>query len=213
MIDRARLFNSQFNAEADDSSWRAGMTLWLKSVDQSPAGSLPPDDSALARLCDFGRDLKAWRRVKRWALHNWVQCADGRLYHPVVCEFVLEGWIARLQQRLRSGIGNQTKHGVPFDRAAAESAIEEAMVYLWRLNPKARVLRKWRPPEGVLEGVAEGFLEGVLEGDLKGRPQGAPRVSQGKAEVVEGVEEAIQDGSRSSGLGAVPLRVMSGSAR
>ncbi|HGM8473132.1 TPA: DUF1376 domain-containing protein [Pseudomonas aeruginosa] len=81
-LDIARLFGSEFHARASDGEWRAGLTLWLKSYHQVPAGSLPDDDVALARLAEYGRDLKSWRAVKDGALHGWVKCSDGRLYHP-----------------------------------------------------------------------------------------------------------------------------------
>lgn len=89
-IYRARLFGSSFHARVNDSEWRAGVTLWLRSWDQAPAGSLPDDDIELCRLAELGRDLKAWKRVKEGALHGWVKCSDGRLYHEVVAACVLE---------------------------------------------------------------------------------------------------------------------------
>jgi hypothetical protein len=59
---RSRLFGSSFHARVSDAGWRAGVTLWLKSWDQSPAGSLPDDDIDLCRLAELGRDLKSWRK-------------------------------------------------------------------------------------------------------------------------------------------------------
>jgi hypothetical protein len=94
-VDITRLFGSAFHARATDAEWRAGVTLWLRSFHQVPAASLPQDDVTLARLAELGRDLKAWRKVKAMALHAWVLCRDGRLYHPVVAEKALEAWIVR----------------------------------------------------------------------------------------------------------------------
>lgn len=113
-VDIARLFNSEFHARATDAEWRAAVTLWLKSYHQVPAASVPDDDVALARLAEFGRDLKGWKKVREVALYGWVKCSDGRLYHPVVAEKATEAWArkkafrdrtekarqARLQQRL-----------------------------------------------------------------------------------------------------------------
>lgn len=99
---RARLFGSAFHARASDAEWRAGVTLWLKSWDQSPAGTLPDDDIELCRLAEFGRDMRSWVKVKTMALHGWVKCADGRLHHKVVAEGVLEAWGRKLAQRWRS---------------------------------------------------------------------------------------------------------------
>lgn len=101
-IDIARLFGSEFHALADDSEWRAGITLWLKSFHQVPAASLPDDDIALARLAELGRDVKTWKRLRERALHGWVKCSDGRLYHPVVAEKVMEAWKGKQSQRART---------------------------------------------------------------------------------------------------------------
>lgn len=49
-IDINRLFGSAFHARSTDAEWRAGVTLWLKSYHQVPAGSLPEDDIELCRL-------------------------------------------------------------------------------------------------------------------------------------------------------------------
>jgi hypothetical protein len=94
-IFRAKLFGSWFHANVTDSEWRAGVTLWLKSWDQAPAGTLPTTDIELCRLAELGRDLQAWAALRDNALHGWVECADGRLHHPVVAEGVLDAWAKR----------------------------------------------------------------------------------------------------------------------
>ena len=86
----ARLLGSSFHAHANDSEWRAGVTLWLRSWHQVPAGSLPDDDVELCRLAELGKDMKAWSKVRERALYKWVKCNDGRLYHEVVAEVVLD---------------------------------------------------------------------------------------------------------------------------
>jgi len=99
---RARLFGSAFHAKASDAEWRGGLTLWLKSQDQRPAGSLPDDDTELCRLAELGRNLRAWRKIKSGALHGWYRCSDGRLYHKTVAETVREQWDGKIAQRLRT---------------------------------------------------------------------------------------------------------------
>jgi hypothetical protein len=108
-IYRARLFGSAFHAKANDAEWRAGMTLWLKSWDQRPAGSLPTDDVELCRLAEFGRDMDAWLSVKSRALHNWVECSDGRLYHPVVAEVVNTAWVRKRKASIKGMAGAAAK--------------------------------------------------------------------------------------------------------
>lgn len=101
-IFRSRLFGSSFHARVSDAEWRAGVTLWLKSWDQVPAGSLPDDDVDLCRLAELGRDLKAWAKLRPGALHGWFACSDGRLYHKVVAEGVNEAWQRKQEQRDRT---------------------------------------------------------------------------------------------------------------
>lgn len=98
-IYRTKLFSSEFHARANDSEWRAGVTLWLKAWDQVPAGSLPVDDIALARLAELGRDVKAWNKVKAGAMRGWITCSDGRMYHPIVAEGVNNALNAKVAQR------------------------------------------------------------------------------------------------------------------
>jgi hypothetical protein len=84
-LDIVALLNSDFNATADDTAWRAGVTLWCRAWHQVPAGSLPKDDATLCNLAGLGRDLKTWKRIKPVALHGFQECTDGRLYHLLLC--------------------------------------------------------------------------------------------------------------------------------
>src|ERR1700675_1195274 len=108
-IYRARLFGSAFHARATDAEWRAGVTLWLKSQDQSPAGSLPDDDVELCRLAELGRDLKTWRKIRIGSLHGWEMHSDGRLYNHVVAEVVNEQWTRRVADKDRKEKWRQKK--------------------------------------------------------------------------------------------------------
>ena len=108
-LDAARLFASEFHARASDAAWRAGVTLWLKSWHQIPAASVPNDDIALARLAEFGRDVKSWKKVKEMALYGWIECDDGRLYHTVVAEKVNEAWQKKQAFRDRTEKARQSR--------------------------------------------------------------------------------------------------------
>lgn len=151
-LDIVRLFGSEFHGQANDSEWRAGVTLWLKSFHQVPAASLPDDDRQLARAAELGTDVKKWKKLKEIALHGWVRANDGRLYHPVVAEKALEAWIEKLRQRKSSGAGNAKKYGHSFDPSGHEAAIETAAGMLAGLNPQSRLLRI-RSPSGTPTGT------------------------------------------------------------
>jgi hypothetical protein len=94
-----RLFGSDFNTNASDSEWRAGVTLWWAAWQQVPAASLPDDDGALCRLADLGRDLKTWKKLREGALRGWTKCADGRLYNQTLAEQALIAWDKRQTDR------------------------------------------------------------------------------------------------------------------
>ena len=96
-----RLFGSDFNAKCNDAEWRAGVTLWWAAWNQVPAGSLPDDDAALCRLADLGRDIKTWCKLRLNALHGFIKCSDGRLYHKVLADLVNDAWDRRIADRDR----------------------------------------------------------------------------------------------------------------
>ena len=96
-----KLFGSEFNAACNDSEWRAGVTLWWAAWNQVPAASLPDDDVQLCRLADLGRDIKAWKKMRPRALHGFVKCSDGRLYHRALAALALDAWDRRVKERER----------------------------------------------------------------------------------------------------------------
>lgn len=136
------MLNSSFNAMADDTAWRAGVTLWMRSWYQVPAASLPNDDDELCSLAGLGRDAKTWKKIKAKALRGFVEADDGRLYHPVIAEAALEMWINMLLARISSGTGNAKRWKTPFDPAPIEAQIAESYDLLKALNPRADAVLK-----------------------------------------------------------------------
>ena len=101
-LDVARLINSDLAAIATGEEFKAAVLLWCKCWHQVPASSLPNDERMLAHLAGYGRDLRGWKRVKDVALRGFILCADGRLYHPVIAEKVIEALAAKEKQRART---------------------------------------------------------------------------------------------------------------
>jgi hypothetical protein len=99
-MDVQRVLDSDFFALSSPEEFKVGFALWAKAWTQIPAASLPDDPRILARLA--GVSLMDWDRLGGMALHGWVKCADGRLYHPVVAEKALDAWAARQRQRKRA---------------------------------------------------------------------------------------------------------------
>ncbi|HXQ47529.1 MAG TPA: DUF1376 domain-containing protein [Caulobacteraceae bacterium] len=98
-LDVGRLRDSDLAALATGDEFKAAVLLWCASWHQTPAGSLPTEDRVLARLS--GLDAKTWARARAMALRGWIECSDGRLYHPVVAEKAIEAWHERLRYRQR----------------------------------------------------------------------------------------------------------------
>lgn len=84
------------------------MNLWMAAWHQRPAGSLEDDDEVLLDLsmCKPAR----WNAVRDQALRGWVKGDDGRLYHPVVAEKVMESWKSKQAQRARTAAATAARH-------------------------------------------------------------------------------------------------------
>lgn len=84
MLDTVRLLGSELWALSTGDEFKAAVALWCRAWHQVPAASLPDDDAVLCSFAGYGRDGKGWRKVRTMALHGFIKCADGRLYHPVL---------------------------------------------------------------------------------------------------------------------------------
>lgn len=75
------------------------LNLWSASWHERPAGSLEDDDDVLAdaAMCSPER----WPKVRAEVMRGWVKCSDGRLYHPVVAEKVMDSWHGKAVARWR----------------------------------------------------------------------------------------------------------------
>jgi hypothetical protein len=92
-LDVARLRDSELVSVPDAEAFRCNVLSWCVAWHQTPAGSLPDDDVALARLMGYGRDVDGWKCARHLGgLRGWVKCSDGRLYHPVVSTKAVEAW-------------------------------------------------------------------------------------------------------------------------
>jgi hypothetical protein len=167
-IYRARLFGSSFHARASDGEWRAGVTLWLKSWDQMPAGSLPDDDIELCRLAELARDLKTWKKLRAGAMRGWVLCSDGRLYHPVVAEGVnnaLEAKTAQREKTLKARIAALEKK---LKDASDEHQKEHLTEEIRKLSQALSLSQSQKAMLSVTDPVTESKRR---EGEEKGREE------------------------------------------
>lgn len=112
-LDVARLRDSELASnETPEACW-AAVLLWAAAWHQIPAASMPNDDRWIAKAAGYaqrGKIAKEWAEVRVGALRGWIECDDGRLYHPVVAEKATEAWQAKLEQRHRTECARIKKH-------------------------------------------------------------------------------------------------------
>lgn len=123
-LDVLRLRDSDIVSKVSGEEFRCAVLLWCASWHQRPAASLPDDDSVLANLAGFGRSVKEWLRHKKGALHGWIKCDDGRLYHPTVAEKATEAWGSKNKQRDRTAAAREAKLSQQRQQALETAATE-----------------------------------------------------------------------------------------
>ncbi|WDZ97959.1 hypothetical protein Herbaro_09315 [Herbaspirillum sp. WKF16] len=142
-LDVVRLKGSELASSYTPEACWAAMLLWCASWQHVPAGAIPDNDKWIADQAGYsqrGKIDRAWKGVRDGALHGWVKCSDGLLYHPVVAEKALEGWIGKLLSRLSGGIGNAKRWGTEFDDSGVKGQIVEACAHLQAIAPQSAVL-------------------------------------------------------------------------
>lgn len=135
-LDTSRLLDSDLFALSTGDEFKAAVALWCKSWTQEPAGSLPTDDRILAHLSGSGTK---WKRVREMALRGWVECSDGRLYHPVVAEQALAAWEERVAYREKIDGQNTRQQKLRAERAELMADLKAAGVHLTWNTPIAEI--------------------------------------------------------------------------
>jgi hypothetical protein len=231
-LDITRLFASAFHAKANDAEWRAGLTLILKSWHQRPAGSLPDDDIALCRLAELGRDLKTWRRIRGNALHGWMKHSDGRLYHAVVTEKVLDAWDKRgefrakasaktvrqqrWRERCKKVAADLRAHGIT-PPAGASLEVMEGMLVTARASSDASAPLVDAPVDACVDAFVDASVDGVDASEMPKRGRGRGRGTETETEkphhsvgriVVHGADEVAPQAAEPPAMHAeVPARI------
>ena len=171
-VDTDRLLRSDTWILGSSDEKAAAFTLWAESWHQVPAASLPSNDRVLAKLSQADK----WKASREHALRGWVECNDGRIYHPVVAEKALEAWIKKLASAISGAVGNSKRWKVEIDTAQLREKFRQAVQCLRALNPASRVLKEKtvaillsasQPESGGDSGAESG-------GDRKGPDQTRP---------------------------------------
>lgn len=77
------------------------LLLWAEAWQQSPCGTLPNDDELVALLIDM--PAAAFAKQRHVLMRGWWLADDGRLYHAVVTDRVLEMIAKKTKDRQRKG--------------------------------------------------------------------------------------------------------------
>lgn len=173
-VDVQRVLESETWLGGSGDARAAALALWLRSWHQVPAGSLPNNDLLLAQLSTISK----WRAVKQHALRGWIECSDGRLYHPVVCEKVLEAWIEKLLNSMSGSAGNAKRWNVDIDTTGTRAQLLTAIRMLRELAPQSKTLKKkavvsiaaGSPPDSHPDSPPDSPPDS--SGDRKGQGQG-----------------------------------------
>jgi hypothetical protein len=211
-LDVLRLRDSDLASSPDAEVFRCSVLSWCVAWHQLPAASLPNDDTALARLLGFGRDIRGWKKVRAaGGLRGWVECSDGRLYHPVVAEKAAEAWDGKLAQRWRTEFARVKKHNQRH-KLEGDAAVQMPDFIDWKAAgcPQGQPLRvpgtvpetSGKSPQGqapavpretASKGQGEGQRQGQGQGDLdKENPPGSSSAEPTLPGFGEGSEKAAR---------------------
>lgn len=109
-LDVVRLRDSDLAGHENPEVFRTAVLSWCIAWHQLPAASLPDDDAKLARLFGYGRDIEGWRSIREaGGLYGWIECSDGRLYHPIVAEKAIEAWAVAKKNKGRTAAATKAR--------------------------------------------------------------------------------------------------------
>lgn len=162
------------------------LMLWFIAWQQTPCGSLPVEDALIAAR--LGMDADAFQGDKAILLRGWWEASDGRLYHPVLTELVLEmmsrkagnaqrqaAYRQRRQSASSDGQGNdkrETDEVVTHYSGVSDNTTTTTITTTTESIPdgmNTKRLRKSATVLGVSELVAEGVDQQHAEDWLKVR--------------------------------------------
>lgn len=162
-LDVGRMLTSETWLLGNGDQCKAAITLWCVSWHQVPAASLPAHAKMLAQLSGAGA---RWPKVKDHAMRGWIECSDGRLYHPVVAEKAIEAWAHKRKQSARGKAGAAKRWSgdggsiSASNSASNASAMTQAMPTPMLADSKGQGQGQGQDQTGT--GQSEGFASGIV---------------------------------------------------
>lgn len=188
-LDVQRLRDSDLTSDETPEACWAAVLLWCAAWHQVPAASIPASDQWQAKQCGYvaqGRVSPSWKRVRKGALRGWVECSDGRLYHPVVAEKALDAWRSKLLQRWKTEASRVKKHNQRHDLqgpAAVQMPDFERWIDMGCPQGHALPVPGDKPPvstgtgvDGPREVPGETASKGQRQGQRQGQGQGQEEI-------------------------------------
>lgn len=159
-LDVQQFLTSDFTAEVDPEAGFFAIQAWAASWHEVPAASLPGSDKAIAKLVGLGRDITTFNRLKDGILYGWVQCSDGRWYHPVIAKKALESFVPKMVQRIKSGMAIAKRWNNEFDYRELSLQLGYAFELLKKSSPSNKIVINGIPKEYLPEssGIDEEYI-------------------------------------------------------
>ena len=99
-MERARQSDTWTLATAEARPWL--LMMWATAWEQTPCGSMPNDDELIAAR--IGMPLKTFTKFRPILLRKWWLADDGRLYHDVLVQRVMEMMQTRRKESDRKAL-------------------------------------------------------------------------------------------------------------
>lgn len=189
-LDVVRLRDSGLTAKATGDEFRAAVLLWCASWHQRPAASLPNDDMELANLCGYGRSMREWSKIRKGALRGWVECADGRLYHPLIAVKANEAWQSKLAQRARTEAARKAREEA---RQKQSQSVLQSLSQTSAASVTEAVTATVTESKGQGQGQGQGIEENKAATPPPARKRAKPALVAAEALVADGVEQQHAD--------------------
>lgn len=107
---------------ANPEPFRALVLLMAQAWRQQPAMTLPDNDTQLAAMAGFGRDVAGWTVIRPEVLADWYLARDGRWHHPEFGGWALQAWDSK-QKTDRSSEKQRERALVGVARRQAAAAV------------------------------------------------------------------------------------------
>lgn len=200
-MERARQSDTWAITSPDARPWL--LMLWATAWEQTPCGSLPSDDELIAAR--IGMPAKLFAKHRALLLRKWWVADDGRLYHDVLVQRVMEMMKTRRSEsdrkaaarardaaRLADGVP-QESGGVPVLSRGTDAGLPQesgtgtGTGTRTKEEPKSKAAReRAAPPTPCPDGVAEQvWADWLALRKAKRAPVNATVVQEAQAESVK----------------------------